>query len=173
MLVLLWLFLYSFLYLYYIHPCSQFWIDHAVSSHGLTFILFLHWIFRVSRSSGAAEMKRFLRSGHDSVRERLKRDLFQFNKVMKLNLGLLHSWIYVYKARVLLFCYVGFPILIICCAHTVTICCLNSQVKNGFLVHTWVMVIQLRTASGKHTVFKVALPCWRVRVAKLQFWRIF
>uniref|UniRef100_F7BKG3 LLGL scribble cell polarity complex component 2 n=1 Tax=Xenopus tropicalis TaxID=8364 RepID=F7BKG3_XENTR len=28
-------------------------------------------------------MKRFLRSGHDSVRERLKRDLFQFNKTVE------------------------------------------------------------------------------------------
>lgn len=26
-------------------------------------------------------MRRFLRTGHDPVRERLKRDLFQFNKV--------------------------------------------------------------------------------------------
>ncbi|XP_053565009.1 LLGL scribble cell polarity complex component 2 isoform X2 [Bombina bombina] len=29
------------------------------------------------------EMKRFLRSGHDSVRERIKRDLFQFNKTVE------------------------------------------------------------------------------------------
>ncbi|XP_075033942.1 LLGL scribble cell polarity complex component 2 isoform X2 [Mixophyes fleayi] len=38
---------------------------------------------RVSRSSGTADMKRFLRAGQDSVRERLKRDLFQFNKTVE------------------------------------------------------------------------------------------
>lgn len=49
----------------------------------LKLLLFM-WLFFVCLSGflvQAGTMRRFLRPGHDPVRERLKRELFQFNKV--------------------------------------------------------------------------------------------
>lgn len=38
-------------------------------------------LFSVGGGCRVNKMRRFLRTGHDPARERLKRDLFQFNKV--------------------------------------------------------------------------------------------